>query len=144
MRDWGDRHSHDRPHVSGRTAARPASYSMADFYEEMRRRGVNRRPNRVALRDRRPRLQAAERVAPRPESMRIFLGRTAAAVRARIAELLQHDARDVMPCPWGAIDDAPPCSRTCRCNATGAVSVGALLEHYRQLEAELDEQRGMR
>lgn len=76
--------------------------------------------------------------------MRVFLGRTAAVVRMRIAELLEYDARDVMQCPWGTIEDAPPCTRTCRCGATGVVSVGALLEHYRQLEAELDTQRGMR
>lgn len=134
------------------TPPRRREYSMADFREEMNRRGVYGRPTprlmtpreRARLRTTRQTLRALPvKPAPLPtgrrESWRTFVVRLVQSCRARLAELEQRELDDVIPCPWGAVFGGE-CLHPCRCEGKGEVTVGFMVAHYRLVLAEFEGQ----
>jgi hypothetical protein len=118
-------------------------FNLADFRDEMRRRGVYKTMSperaRKKLPDGKPKYGESEmdrRVRITTTSRRVFFADIVQAAKARLSLLDNRKSTDRVECPWKRFPDHAQCER-CK---DGEIAVGALRQHYR---AMLDDYAGL-
>jgi hypothetical protein len=71
------------------------------------------------------------RVRERLEARAAFAKSIVESARVRLRLLSDRHPAEAVACPWQGVHDA-----SCRCDGTGNVSVGFLVDHYRALAEE--------
>jgi hypothetical protein len=125
-------------------------YSMEDFREEMRRRGIaGPKPvsRETSVKISVNTFKTGKVISPikliakkahEKESTKELLIRTISCANARIREMSRHEPSTQKPCPWAVLTSVEPCSAECRCEGKGFVTYRFLISHYLKIINEFD------